>query len=367
MARILLVHPGPDFSVADVYRGWEKALKKMGHTVMTYGTNDRLSFYGSVLMPDPTKTQCATCGQPGVRAAIRDPQQISQMATKGLFETAFVFWPDVVFFVSAFFMTAPQLAVLRNRNMKIVMLHTESPYQDEEQMMRGQFADLNLLNDACNIEAWKDLGRPVHYQPHSYDPDIHYPDAQGLAKESDFTFIGTLFNSRAKFFHEMDLHGLNVSFGGNGWDTCAPEYADILPYLGHEPGVCVDNTETARVYRISKTGINFYRREGEDEHQGEGWAMGPREVEMAACGLFFLRDPRPESDEVFGGNKAMGLPDVLPTFTDAGDASEKIKWWVKHDALRNKYATAARDRIVDRTFENAAKKTCVWMEEAGVL
>jgi hypothetical protein len=88
---------------------------------------------------------------------------------------------------------------------------------------------------------------------------------------------------------------------------------------------------------------------------------------MAACGLFFLRDPRGESDEVFGGNKALGLADVLPTFTDAADASDQIKWWVKHDAMRSKYALAARDRIMDRTFDNSAKNAARWMEEAGIL
>ena len=161
--------------------------------------------------------------------------------------------------------------------------------------------------------------------------------------------------------------GLNVTLGGNGWDAVLPEYEDILQYLGHAPNKCVDNDETARVYRLSKTGINFYRREGEEAHKGEGWAMGPREVEMAACGLFFVRDPRGESDEVFGGNPGLGLPNVLPTFSDPGEASELIKWWVAHDELREKWATLAYDRIQDRTFDNAALKACKWMEEAGIL
>jgi spore maturation protein CgeB len=365
MARILLVHPGPDFSVADVHNGWYKGLKKQGHEVMVYNTNERLTFYGNALMPTNDRVPCSH-GRIETTQAM-ESEQVIQHATAGLMESCYLFWPDVIFFISAFFQNAATLQVLRKRNHKIVMLHTESPYQDDEQMMRGQFADLNLLNDPVNIEAWKDLDVPVKYAPHSYDPDVHYPDALGLKKESDFTFVGTAFNSRQKFFHEMDLADLSVTFGGNGWDRVLPEYSDILEYLGHEVDKCVDNSETAKVYRISKTGINFYRREGEDTHVGEGWAMGPREVEMAACGLFFLRDPRPESDEVFGGNPALGIPDVLPTFSGPGDASEKIKWWVAHDSLRNKWAGMARDRIYDRTFSKSAAHVCKWMEEAGIL
>jgi hypothetical protein len=336
---------------------------------MSYNTNDRLTFYGKIQMPVPDSEPCQECNQPKHKAAIADPDQIRQMATKGLMETCYLFWPDVIFFVSAFFQTQAQLQVLKTRGHKIVMLHTESPYQDDEQIGRGQFADLNLLNDPCNIELWKTMtDGVVRYQPHSYDPKRHYVDGMGLKKEADFSFIGTAFRSRCEFFHNMDLAGIgNVTLGGNLWDACPEEYSDILNYLGHPINQCVDNEETARVYRISKTGINFYRREGEDKHKGEGWAMGPREIEMAACGLFFLRDPRGESDEVFGGSKQLGLPDVLPTFTDAGDASEQLKWWIKHDTERNKAALRARDCVYNRTFDNAAKKACGWMEEAGIL
>jgi hypothetical protein len=368
MARILMVHPGPDFSVADVHQGWEAALTKLGHTVMTYNTNDRLTFYGKAKIEVPDSDRCAECGEYKHKLLVPESDQLRQLATKGLMETCYLFWPDVIFFISAFFQSPAQLQVLKTRGHKLVLLHTESPYQDDEQMVRGEFADLNLINDPCNIEAWRDMGIPVRYQPHSYNPKRHYVDGKGLKKECDFTFVGTAFQSRCKFFHDMDLSTLGrVSIGGGGWDTCPDEYSDVLKYLGHPVDQCVDNEETARIYRISKTGINFYRRESEESHKGEGWAMGPREIEMAACGLFFLRDPRGESDEVFGGSRQLGLPDVLPTFTDAGDASEQLKWWIKHDEARNKAALRARDCVMNRTFDNAARTACTWMEEAGCL
>jgi hypothetical protein len=171
MARILLVHPGPDFSVADVHNGWYKGLKKQGHEVMVYNTNERLTFYGNALMPTNDRVPCSH-GRVETKQAM-ESEQVIQHATAGLMESCYLFWPDVIFFISAFFQNAATLQVLRKRNHKIVMLHTESPYQDDEQMMRGQFADLNLLNDPVNIEAWKELDVPVKYAPHSYDPDVH--------------------------------------------------------------------------------------------------------------------------------------------------------------------------------------------------
>lgn len=364
MARILMVHPGPDFSVADVSQGWERALKKMGHIVMPYNTNDRLTFYGRALVEDFSEPPCEH-GRLLVRKAMPEGSMIAQMALKGLYEACYVFWPDIVWFTSAFFTTAPMLQTLRLRNHKIVIMHTESPYQDDEQMLRGQFADLNLVNDPTNLPAWHDLDVPAYYIPHSYDPRVHYPAEHAFERrpgdyESDFVFIGTAFPSRQKFFHEMGLRslGIDISFGGQ-WNNIDPEYAYLLDYLGHHAEQCVENAETARVYRGAKAGINFYRREGEDSFKGQGFAMGPREIEMAADGLFFLRDHRGESDEVFGG--------ILPAFESPQDAAEKLRWWLDHDSMRENRAQKARFEIQDWTFDNRAKQVCGLMEEHGLL
>lgn len=369
MARILIVHPGPDFSVADVYRGWEKALRKLGHTVLTYNTNDRLTFYGHVRMPDHDTAKCEECGQPSTHQAL-DADGIMTLGMDGLYKELYVFWPDVVFFVSAFYMTAPMLQVIRTRRHKIVMLHTESPYQDDEQMVRGDFADLNLLNDPANIEAWKALEVPVAYMPHAYDPDVHFPNWK-RDREIDFSFIGTLFRTRAEFFSQMDFTGIDAAFGGSGWDLALNDWPylvtrvvdkekghRLVDYLAHPLDFCVGNDETADVYRKTKVGINFYRREGEAS-QVQGWAMGPREVEMAACGLFFLRDPRPESDEVFGH--------ILPSFDSPEEASDLMRSWVMQEDRRERAAERAYEAIAHRTFDNNARKAVALMEEAGIL
>lgn len=363
MARILLVHPGPDFSVHDVYRGWLKALRNAGHTVMSYSTNNRLTFYGRARLPDGDKPACATCQQLPTVQAIQSNEKIAGMALDGLYRELYLFWPDVVFFVSAFFMEPPMLQMIRTRRHKIVMLHTESPYQDDEQMKRGEFADLNLVNDPTNLQAWRDLDIPAAYMPHAYDPDVHYPDWRPNRYESDFTFVGTLFKSRAEFFSQMDFRQLDVTFGGSGWDRAVHDYPelvkDLVKYVGHPLDHCVDNAEAARVYRVSRVGINFYRRESEESHAGEGWAMGPREVEMAACGLFFLRDPRPESDSVLGH--------ILPSFSSPQEASDLLRFWLNQPHRREMAAERAYNAIAARTFSNNARAALGLMEDAGVL
>jgi spore maturation protein CgeB len=71
--------------------------------------------------------------------------------------------------------------------------------------------------------------------------------------------------------------------------------------------------------------------------------MGPREVELAAVGCFYLTEPRGENREV--------LP-MLPTITSPEEFGEKLRWWLNHDDERARVARAARQAIADRTFDN---------------
>ena len=68
---------------------------------------------------------------------------------------------------------------------------------------------------------------------------------------------------------------------------------------------------------------------------------------MAAIGCFFLRDPRPEGDELFP---------TLPTFTSPGQASDQLRWWLARPDDRREAALKAREAIADRTFFAAAAR-----------
>lgn len=343
--RILVCHPGPDFSVHDVYAGWMEALNELGCEAVGYNLNDRLIFYSMALIDTGEKDET---GHPIVKSAMNQ-REAYLAALQGLSHACYTFWPDVILFISGFFLTKDLLGLLRARKHKIVILHTESPYQDEEQLVRGQMADLNLLNDPANLERWREV-TAAGYMPHAYRPSVHHPRAGPAdpAKASDLCFIGTAFKSRIEFFTEMDLAGLDVLLGGNDWGAI-PEDSLLAPFVGTGLGNpdCVNNDEAAELYRHARTGINFYRREAEEDWDGEGWAMGPREVEMAACNLWFARDPRGEGDQVFP---------MLPTFSSPEEAAGQIRWALSHDREREAAADQARMAAADRTFTNNAKQ-----------
>jgi len=334
--RIVVAQPGPDWSVQDVYAGWVEALRGLGHQVHEFNLNDRLVFYDRAFM-QVSDTE--------YRKAVTDGDQVAELAVNGLAAMLWKLRPELLLVVSGFFIPGELLDHARRYGTKVAILHTESPYEDERQLELAGHADLNLLNDPTNMAVFN-LRGPTVYMPHAYRPSVHKPGPRRPDLASEFVLVGTGFPSRVRFLEAMDLDGIDVALAGQ-WQALADD-SPLRKYLAHDVSECLDNTDAIGLYQSGTVGINLYRRDAADspEHV-EGWSMGPREVELAATGLFFLRDHRPEGDAL--------LP-MLPTFTTPAEASDLLRWWLAHDDSRAEAARLARKAIADRTFEHHAAR-----------
>lgn len=360
--RVLIVHPGPQFSVHDVFAGWQEAFCDLGIKCIDYNLQDRIAFYDSAYLFTGKHDEE---GHGQFKKALTSKDAVIGMASNGILSTAYQFWPDLILIVSAFFIPADTIDILRSRGHKIVILFTESPYEEPRQLERARHADLVLLNDPLRLKDYDAAGIPAFYMPHAYRPRLHYPGPGRDDLETDFAFLGTGFPSRIVFFEAMAalgaFDGIDVTLGGN-WQGCK-EDAPILKLLSHDLHECVENELTTAIYRSAKMGLNLYRREAGEgitdqaaissAETGEGIAAGPREIEMAACGLPFLRDPRPESDELFP---------MLPTFAGPEDAAEQLRWLLDHDSVREEMALKARAAVRPRTFQANALQLLRWLD-----
>ena len=138
----------------------------------SFNSDDRIQFYGHALISTGDVDET---GHPLVRRAMSDADAL-RMAMQGISHAAFTMWPDVVLFVSGFFVTPGIMGLLQNRRMKVVLLATESPYQEKMQLDRAQCSDITLLNDPVNIEQYRDLGIVAEYAPHAYRPSHPLPE-----------------------------------------------------------------------------------------------------------------------------------------------------------------------------------------------
>jgi spore maturation protein CgeB len=329
-----MVSPGPAFSVADVERGWAKALSKFGE-VQVYNLDKRIATWGA-----------ARWGEQKL-----DSQEVARMAIEPLGNTIWRFWPDVIVIVSGFFITNDLWEVLKQRPHKVVMLCTESPYEDDvqfERMMIGE-PDVVLLNDPINLMRFREYHDNVWYSPHAYDPEIHFPGPPVDEYRCDFGFVGTGYPSRIDMLAHVDWRDIDVKLAGN-WAGLGG--TALEPFVIHPLEECFDNTEAVQLYRSSKVSANLYRAssgsvESNRPELAEGWSIGPREVELAATRTFFLREPRPEGDELFP---------FLPTFSDAGEFGDLLRYYLTHDDEREHAVQRAQAAVQDRTFDAHARQ-----------
>ena len=333
--RALVVDAGPAFSVADVGAGWVEGLAEAGCTVASFNLSDRLAFYSSAGREDEST---------GEFVRMLDEVGAARLASKGIETVCFEFLPDVVIIISCFYVPPDVLDIIRARGIKVVILHTESPYEDDRQLARAGHADLNILNDPTNIDAFRDVA-PAEYFGHAYRPALHCPGPVTPDLRSDFAFVGTGYASRIAFLEAIEWHGVDVALAGN-WQQLEAG-SPLRKFVAHDLAECVDNSQAVDIYRSTLASANIYRQEAERPELSAGWAMGPREVELSATGTFFLREARGEGDEV--------LP-MLPTFDCPADFRAKLRWWLAHDDERQAAAQAARAAIADRTFAASAAR-----------
>jgi spore maturation protein CgeB len=308
--------------VADVHNGMVKGLRQNGVTVADVNLDDRLDFYEQSYIKTPA----------GEYVKAVSTEKAVRMAAKGIETACYEVWPEVVILTSGFFVTPETLAVLRRRPHHVVLWCTESPYEDSRQLNFAPYVDTIILNDPTNIEQFRQVNARTFYLPHSFDPDIHHPGPSD--QRNDFAWVGTGFPSRMEFFEQVEWKDLRVVLGGM-WRGLDPDSPLRRYLLSDDLEECCDNTTAADLYRGCTVSANLYRKESTDVDHADGWAMGPREVELAATGTFFLREPRGEGDE---------LLHMLPTFTEPGEFTELLHHYVAHAAKAQELAAGRAQR-----------------------
>jgi spore maturation protein CgeB len=328
--RATVVGPIADWATMDVAQGWVSGLCDVGVETSFFNLGDRFIYYRSAIVHDETT---------GALVKQMSHAEAGEATTLGLMASIYRFQPDVVFIVHGSHV-APHL--VRELRCKVVLIMTESPYEDDAQARYAAACepDMILLNDPANGAVF-DAIAPSFYLPHAYNPLIHHRGSSD--HKSDVCFIGTGFGNRLELFEQTDWDGIDLALGGI-W--AMGEKSPLAPFVVNG-GECVDNHVTADWYRGTKIGVNTYRGVaiGDEASTIHGVAIGPRECEMAACGTFFLRESRPESDELFP---------FLPSFDGPEELGALVREWLPQDDERRRLGLLAQQAVADRTFANHA-------------
>lgn len=314
--RILFVRPSVDFSVSDVARGYERALRQQGHELRVYDMAQRYVYHANAIGPERAREMVA---------------DVSKAASETILLEAMYHNADLVVIVSGLLTHPNALWLLAQGRVPTVVLHTESPYEDVRQAEWSSAHPEALIatHERTSAEQYGWL-----YLPHAFDPAIHWPVA--APPKYDVVFVGTGWQERIDLFERVDWSG--IALGLFGFWPLLRKDSPLRPFYVEG---CVQNDDAVKLYRQSRIGLNLHR-------YAEGAvSLNPRAYELAATETFSVTDGRAEGIELFG--------ETQPTFTSAEELSAVLRRYLADDAGRVALAKQARERVLGQTFAARAE------------
>lgn len=347
--RILLCHPGATWAVADVYEGYRKALKRAGVEVFDYSLAGRIATCGGFLSYAFRRSKLPKEQKP-------TPADVLYMASQGMLERALRLDVDWVVCVSGIWLHPEILSLLRRARMKVAVLLTESPYLDKEQMKLAELADVVFTTERTSVPGFRQVQPHTYYLAHAFDPEVHSPGvpADGVPAH-DVVFVGTGFQERIDALTAVDWDGIDLGLYGS-W-TLMPSRSKLRKHL--RAGI-TPNGMTIDLYRRAKIGLNLHRTSmgfgRQCPHIETAESVGPRVLELAASGTFFISDWRPELDEFCGG--------LVPTFRTPQEMEAMIRHYLDRPGERENIAGRLPDAVCSQTFDRRAEELIGRLEAA---
>jgi spore maturation protein CgeB len=337
--KLLLVHPGASFSTHDVYAGYRDALRAQGHTLREYLLDARIDEAGAFLT---FRHRRAKLGRPPAKLIVG--KACADIVGHALYHAV-----DWVLIFSAMYCDPDMLVMLRRAGVRVALIFSESPYDDEPQARVAPVADIVFTNERASVPVLRRANSNTHYLPHAHDPDRHRPaDAGDDVPEHEVLFVGTLFQERIDLLSAVDWSGIDLGLYGHF--SLLPSRHRLRRYV---QGGIVDNATTAALYRRAKIGLNLYRTScgfGRDAPRlaaGQAESLNPRAYELAACGAFHLSDHRAEIPEIFGP--------LVPTFASVEELARLVRVYLAREDWRRDVARRLPATVAAHTYAARAE------------
>ena len=323
--KVLAVGPGASWSTADVEAGLVYGLKYHGVEVVRFALDGRINGASKWLHAAYRVKKRSHPDTPKPTSA-----DIFYQAGMGALERALRHQVDAVIVVSGMYLHPDVVVLMRRAGLLVTALLTESPYDIEHELKLAQICHGVWTSERTVVEKFRSVCPNVSYLPHGWHPERHLPGPRPGDERMaahDVVFVGSAFRERVDWFRSINWDGIDLGLYGQ-WDTLGSRDR-LRQYVR---GSCVNNADTAALYRRAKIGLNLYRsskgfgRTAPRIADGSAESISPRAYELAACGVFHLSDARAEVREVFG--------DLVPTFSSPAEASTLIRSWLADEPGR---------------------------------
>lgn len=262
--------------------------------------------------------------------------------------------PDLLLVIGTQGIRAGTVAQLRVRHPQLVIycLYPDSPHNlDSDRIHCLPFFDRVTTSSPAWVTAFEKLGaQRVTYLPFAADTELHQPavapaDHSPLAH--DLAFIGTWRAEREIFLSQLADYDLAI-WGNSYWKKRTQPNSPLKRKWG---GRSLIGTEFAQACTLSKIMLNVM-----DPISWPGPNM--RTFELPACRAFALSE---RSDAVLA---LFREGETIECFADVAEAQDKIKFYLAHEAARQRIAQAAYEFVTTQghTYLDRARQLIDWWQ-----
>jgi len=206
--------------------------------------------------------------------------------------------------------------------------------------------DYSVTTDHAAVEKYKAIGYE-NVILSQWAANQHVYKRMGLPFRYDVSFVGQPHGVRRALVADMRKRGLDVATFGNGWklnwltrkwNRAAGKAG--LERLKFDSGM-IGHCEMLKVFNQSKINLNLANNSTGVDRQMKG-----RNFEVPACGGFLLTSYAAGLDEYYEIGKE------VEAFHSTDEMIDKAKYYLAHDAQRQKIADAGYERTLrDHTWD----------------
>lgn len=215
-----------------------------------------------------------------------DRRKVISFVDECILQNVAEFDPDFVLVIQGVHIY-PEIAKTITKYFKTGVFLTDEPYEHDFDEKFVDFYDYVFCNDRSALTSFD---REIHFIGSGYDSEI-FGKTNGIHKDLDVSFVGTVFPERLELLKKLDLQeeGVRFYFGGGWEDECEKDNWVFQNFLLRLHSM----EEINRMYLRSKIVLNPHRDNnsgGFNKKEIEGQSLNQRTFEALASGSHVFVD-----------------------------------------------------------------------------
>ncbi|NQT66482.1 MAG: glycosyltransferase [Actinobacteria bacterium] len=247
--------------------------------------------------------------------------------------------PDLIFVFKGEVILKYSILLLKKIKIKIVVWWQDNPLKYNNLLDQYRIYDEFFIFDmSYSEELIKHNVKNVTWLPCAFNKSLlTVPDKSNKIKDFDIIFAGLASDERISFFENIAKLGFKIKLMGNSFkkSKLLNDKATLLPYTTPK--------EIFNHYSNAKLGININQKQSIT-------GVNCRTFELCGFGMFQLTDFRKDLISLYN------IGEELVVYENMEDLANKVVYYLKNDAAREKIAVAGMARTLkDHTYQSRMK------------